>query len=35
MIRAKEYNHVGMVVRDLEKCKIFYGEGAPTQLAGL
>jgi catechol 2,3-dioxygenase-like lactoylglutathione lyase family enzyme len=26
MIKAKEYNHVGIVVRDLEKCKWFYGE---------
>lgn len=26
MIRVKEYNHVGIVVRDLEKCQWFYGE---------
>ena len=26
MIQVKEYNHVGIVVRDLEKCKWFYGE---------
>ena len=26
MIRVKEYNHVAIVVRDLEKCKWFYGE---------
>jgi catechol 2,3-dioxygenase-like lactoylglutathione lyase family enzyme len=25
MIRVKEYNHVGIVVRELEKCKWFYG----------
>jgi catechol 2,3-dioxygenase-like lactoylglutathione lyase family enzyme len=25
MIKVKEYNHVGIVVRDLEKCKWFYG----------
>ncbi len=25
MIQVKEYNHVGIVVRDLEKCKWFYG----------
>ena len=26
MIQVKEYNHVAIVVRDLEKCKWFYGE---------
>ena len=26
MIQVKEYNHVGIVVRDLEKGKWFYGE---------
>jgi len=26
MIGVKDYNHVGIVVRDLEKCKDFYGE---------
>lgn len=26
MITVKEYNHVGVVVRDLEKCKWFYGQ---------
>ncbi len=26
MIKVKEYNHVGIVVRDLERCKWFYGE---------
>lgn len=26
MIRVKEYNHVGIVVRDLEKCEWFYGK---------
>ncbi len=26
MIRVKEYNHVGIVVRDLENCKWFYGQ---------
>jgi catechol 2,3-dioxygenase-like lactoylglutathione lyase family enzyme len=26
MIRVREYNHVGVVVRDLERCKWFYGE---------
>jgi len=26
MVQVKEYNHVGIVVRDLEKCKRFYGE---------
>ena len=25
MIQVKEYNHVGIVVRDLEKCERFYG----------
>jgi catechol 2,3-dioxygenase-like lactoylglutathione lyase family enzyme len=25
MIRVREYNHVGIVVRDLERCKWFYG----------
>ena len=25
MIRVKEYNHIGIVVRQLEKCKWFYG----------
>ncbi len=26
MIKVKEYNHVGIVVRHLERCKWFYGE---------
>jgi catechol 2,3-dioxygenase-like lactoylglutathione lyase family enzyme len=26
MIQVKDYNHVGIVVRDLEKTKWFYGE---------
>ncbi len=26
MIRVKDYNHVGIVVRELEKCRRFYGE---------
>ena len=26
MIQVKDYNHIGIVVRDLEKCKHFYGE---------
>jgi catechol 2,3-dioxygenase-like lactoylglutathione lyase family enzyme len=26
MMKVKEYNHVGIVVRDLERCKWFYGE---------
>ncbi len=26
MIQVKEYNHVAIVVRDLERCKWFYGE---------
>ncbi len=26
MIQVKEYNHIGIVVRDLEKCMWFYGE---------
>ncbi len=26
MIQVKEYNHVAIVVGDLEKCKWFYGE---------
>lgn len=26
MIQVKEYNHVAIVVRDLEKCRWFYGE---------
>jgi catechol 2,3-dioxygenase-like lactoylglutathione lyase family enzyme len=26
MMRVKDYNHVGIVVRDLEKCKCFCGE---------
>jgi glyoxylase I family protein len=26
MIRVKEYNHVALVVRDLDRCKEFYGE---------
>jgi len=26
MIRIKDYNHIGIVVRDLEKSKLFYGE---------
>ncbi len=26
MIAIKEFNHVAIVVRDLEKCKWFYGE---------
>ena len=26
MIQVREYNHIGIVVRDLEKCKWFYGE---------
>ena len=26
MIGIKDYNHIGIVVRDLEKCKHFYGE---------
>jgi catechol 2,3-dioxygenase-like lactoylglutathione lyase family enzyme len=26
MVQVKEYNHVGIVVRDLERCKWFYGE---------
>jgi len=26
MLKVKDYNHVGIVVRDLEKCKGFYGE---------
>jgi len=25
MIKIKDYNHIGIVVRDLEKCKHFYG----------
>ncbi len=25
MIQVKEYNHIGIVVRELEKCKWFYG----------
>jgi catechol 2,3-dioxygenase-like lactoylglutathione lyase family enzyme len=25
MIRVKEYNHIGIVVRELEKCEWFYG----------
>jgi len=25
MIRIKDYNHIGIVVRNLEKCKNFYG----------
>ncbi len=25
MIKVKEYNHIGIVVRNLEKCKWFYG----------
>jgi len=25
MIQVREYNHVGIVVRDLEKCNWFYG----------
>jgi catechol 2,3-dioxygenase-like lactoylglutathione lyase family enzyme len=26
LIRVKDYNHVGIVVRDLKKCRWFYGE---------
>jgi catechol 2,3-dioxygenase-like lactoylglutathione lyase family enzyme len=26
MIKIKDYNHIGIAVRDLEKCKHFYGE---------
>ena len=26
MIKVKEYNHVGIVVRNLDKCMWFYGE---------
>jgi glyoxylase I family protein len=26
MIQVKDYNHVGIVVRNLEKCRWFYGE---------
>ncbi len=26
MIRVREYNHVGIVVRNLEECMVFYGE---------
>ena len=26
MMKIKDYNHIGIVVRDLEKCKHFYGE---------
>ena len=26
MIQVKEYNHVGIVVRELERCKWFYGK---------
>ena len=26
MIRVKEYNHVGVVVRNLDRCRQFYGE---------
>lgn len=25
MIKVKDYNHIGVVVRNLEKCKWFYG----------
>ncbi len=25
MIRVKQYNHIGIVVNNLEKCKDFYG----------
>lgn len=26
MIKVKDYNHVGIVVRNLDKCRWFYGE---------
>ncbi len=26
MIEVREYNHIGIVVRDLERCRWFYGE---------
>jgi glyoxylase I family protein len=26
MIGIREYNHIGIVVRDLERCRSFYGE---------
>ncbi len=26
MIKIREYNHIGIVVRDLERCRWFYGE---------
>jgi glyoxylase I family protein len=34
MIQVKEYNHIGIVVRNLEKCKWFYGTLLGLQTIG-